>query len=65
MRCKRHEQLAKEKQTYTTNEKQKIIKKLKYEYEETLKIKEEMHNDAKIRGEQRRKKMQQKWHSNK
>jgi hypothetical protein len=65
MRCKRDEQLTKEKQTCTTNEKQKIIKKLKNEYEKTLKIKEEMHNDEKIRGEQRREKMQQKWHPNK
>ncbi len=41
MICKKDEELAKEKQTCTTNEKQKLIKKLKYEYEEALKIKEE------------------------
>jgi hypothetical protein len=45
--------------------KTKEIKKFKNEYEEALKIKEEVHNDAKIRGKQRRKMMQQKWNSNK
>jgi hypothetical protein len=35
--------------------KQKIIKKKKNEYEETLKIKKEVHNDAKIKRKKRKK----------